>query len=190
MPPFEPKKAFDIEKIKAEIPELPAQKRARYQKMGLNLQDAEILSLDSGLAQYYENVSAKIQPKLAANWIINELKAGGILAISPENMIELLKMIEDNEISGKIAKDILAEMIETGKSPAEIIESKGLKQIGDEAELISIVEKVIAENPQVIDSIKAGKREAIGYLVGQVMKKSGGRANPQITNQILKERIK
>lgn len=187
--PFEPYKMFDMEKLKAEIPELPAAKRVKYQEMGLTLQDAEILSLDSALASYYENVAASVSPKIAANWILNELKMDGLLVVAPEKLIELLKLIESEEISGKIAKEVLITMMETGKSATSIIEEKGLKQIGSEEELGQIVEQVIAENTGVVDSIKAGKTSAIGFLVGQVMAKTKGQANPGVVNKIMNEKL-
>jgi aspartyl-tRNA(Asn)/glutamyl-tRNA(Gln) amidotransferase subunit B len=189
LPPFTPTRDFDLEKIKSVIPELPAEKRIKYQENGLTKADAEILSLDSDLSTYYENVAQNVNPKLAANWIINELKMDGILVIAPERLTELLKMLDSQEISGKIAKDVLVEMIETGKSAPEIINEKGLKQIGDEGELAQIVEKVIAQNPKVVENIKAGKTEAAGFLVGLVMKETKGQANPQIVDKLIKERL-
>jgi len=190
LPPFEVKEVFDFSVLKDELPELPSQKRKRYvDSLGIPLQDAEVLSIDSQMANYFEQVSAKVSVKLAANWVINELKSDGLLAIGPEKMIELLALIEDGTISGKIAKDVLSEMITSGKNAMEIIKEKGLKQMGDESELEKIVEKVIAQNPEVIASIKAGKTEAAGFLVGQVMKETKGQANPQIVNKIINDKI-
>jgi len=190
LPPLEPRKAFDIDKIQAEIPELPAAKRERYQKMGLARQDAEILAIDKTLTEYFEKVAAATEPRLAASWIINELKTDGIMTIVPENMIEFLKLIETNVISGKIGKEVLGIMGATGKTGSVIIEEKGYKQIGGEEELSEIVDKIIADNPSVIASIKVGKTEAIGFLVGQVMKETKGQANPNIVNKLIKERLK
>jgi len=190
LPPFEPKNAFDIEKLKQEIPELPSIKRTKYQNMGLLRQDAEVLSIDRQMAGYFEKVASEITPKLAANWIINELKIDGLLIIAPEKLIELLKMLESGEISGKIAKDVLAEMIETGKTAQEIITEKGLKQIGDESELISIVDNIINKNSEIVASIQAGKTQAISFLIGQVMRETNGRANPALVNKIINERLR
>ncbi len=190
LPPFTLSKVFDIDKIKKEIPELPAQKRQRYQEMGIKISDAEILAVDKEMAEYFEGVAKASNATLAANWIINELKMDGILIVSPENLGELLQLIEKGEISGKIAKDVLSEMIETGKTAPEIIETSGLKQIGDEGEIGKIIDKVIAENPKPVSDIKAGKQEALGFLVGLVMRESKGSANPQLVNRLLKERIK
>lgn len=191
LPPFYPHKAFEIEKLKKEIPELPASKRQRYiGDFNLNIADAEILAVDKNMAQYFESVASKANPKLAANWIINELKMEGILVIKEENLIELLINIENGKISGKIAKDILNEMISSGKSANVIIEEKGIEQIGDENEISKICDEIIVESPQVVEDFKSGKGQALGFLVGQVMKKTGGKANPQIVNKILADKLK
>jgi aspartyl-tRNA(Asn)/glutamyl-tRNA(Gln) amidotransferase subunit B len=189
LPPFNTTKIFNLEEIKTTIPELPAEKVRKYIDMGVNKQDAEILSLDSALCLYYEKVASKVDAKLAANWIINELKLDGLLVINPDKLIELIKMIETQEISGKIGKEVLAEMISSGKSAHDIILEKGFKQIGDETELTSIIENIIANNPQVIASIKAGKKEAVGFLIGQVMHETKGQANPQKVNEIVNKKI-
>lgn len=190
LPPFELHKAFNMDKIKSEIPELPEAKRVKYQKIGLSLQDAEFLSIDQTMAKYFEAVSESVSPKLAANWIINELKLDGLLIIAPEKLIELLKIIEDGTISGKIAKDVLVEMIASGKTSGEIIKEKGLAQIGDETEIAKIVDKIFSENSAVVASIKAGKGQALGFLVGQVMKETRGQANPSIVSRIINEKLK
>ncbi len=190
LPPFEPTKMFDLAKLKAEIPELPAEKRKRYQsEMGLSLQDAEVIAIDQEMANYFEKTAEIVSPKLAANWIINELKIDGLVKIKPEDLAELLKLIDSNEISGKIAKDVLPQMLETGKSATDIIAEKGLKQIGSEEEIAKIVDKIISENSEIVSSIKAGKTSAIGFLVGQVMKETKGQANPAMVNKIINEKI-
>ena len=189
LPPFELAKIFNIDEMKNNLPELPAAKRVRYQEMGLTVQDAEILALDKDMAQYFETVTAQVSPKTAANWILNELKFDGVLIVEPSKMIELLKLIEDKTISGAMAKDVLVEMIQTGKSAAEIIEEKGLKQMGDEGEIGQIVDKIISENLAVVASIKAGKEQAMGFLVGQVMKETRGQANPELVNRLVDGKI-
>jgi len=189
IPPFETK-SFEIEKLKKEIPELPAAKRKRYrQDFNLSSADAAILSLDKQLANYFEKIVKVISPKLAANWVINELKMEGVLVVAPEKMIEMLKMLEEGKISGKIAKEVLAEMIKTGKTAGEIIKDKGFRQMGDEEEIAKIIEQVLAENPKPAEDFKKGKKEALGFLVGKVMAVSRGQANPQLVNQILKEKL-
>jgi aspartyl-tRNA(Asn)/glutamyl-tRNA(Gln) amidotransferase subunit B len=190
LPPFELAKIFDLEKLKNEIPELPAEKRKRYEKgLGVARQDAEFLAIDKDMARYFEQVSQNVSPKLAANWIINELKSDGIPQVLPEKLVELLKMIENGEISGKIAKEVLAEMRVSKKPAGDIISEKGLKQIGGEEEIVKIVDKIISENSAVVSSIKAGKTEAMGFLVGQVMKETKGQANPAIVNKILNQKL-
>ncbi|AKM82013.1 TPA: Asp-tRNA(Asn)/Glu-tRNA(Gln) amidotransferase subunit GatB [Candidatus Berkelbacteria bacterium] len=190
LPPFEVKQAFDFEKIKSKLPELPAQKRHRYvNELGIKLQDAEILAEDKQMAEYFEKVAKNADPKLAANWVINELKLEGILNISPEKLTEMIQMIQDGTISGKIAKEIFPEMLENGRGAQEIVEEKGLKQVGDEDELGKIIDKIILENPKPVADIKAGKDGVRGYLVGLVMQKTKGQANPAIVNQILNERM-
>lgn len=190
IPPFETSQ-FNLEKIKAEMPELPAQKRKRYiDDLDLAAQDATVLTLDKQMAEYFEKVSEKVSPKLAANWIINELKMADTLKISPGNLIELLQLIEEGEISGKIAKSVLVEMIVSDKSANEIIKEKGLGQVSDESEITKIIDEVLKENAKSVEDFKKGKKEALGFLVGQVMKKTQGKANPQIVNKLLNEKIK
>ncbi len=195
IPPFETAE-FNLEKIKTEIPELPDKKRKRYvESFSLSLQDSEVLVLDKHTAEYFEKITEKISPKLAANWIINELKPSPHLTgeggqITPEKMIELLQLLEKGEISGKMAKDILAQMLVSGKNANEIIKEKGLGQVSDEGEILQIIDEVLKENLKSVEDFKKGKKEALGFLVGQVMKKTQGKANPQIVNKLLNERIK
>ena len=190
IPPFEITKMFDLDKIKQQIPELPGAKRNRYvADFALVLQDAEILAYDTHMAYYFEQVVKEVSPKLAASWVINELKSDGLLVITPGKLIQMLKLIEDNTISGKIAKDVLADMISTGKTAPVIIEEKGLKQIGNEAELAVIIDQVLSENTEIVATIKAGKTSAIGFLVGQVMAKTKGQASPGLVNSIINQKF-
>lgn len=191
LPPFSPHKLFNVEQLEKSLPELPAEKRERYiNSMNLPASDATIISIDSSMASYFEKVAEKVNPKLAANWVINELKTDGVLDIAPENLISLIEKIEAGEISGKISKEILSLMKDTGKKPDEIIAEKGFKQIGAEDELGSVIDEVIKENEKSIADYRTGKTEALGFLVGQVMKKTSGQANPQIVNKILIEKLK
>jgi len=182
LPPFE-SIVFDLEKIKSEIPELPAQKRKRYLAMGIKIQDAEILALDIKMANYFAGVAKVVSPKLAANWVINELKMDGILIVSPEDLGQMLQNLERGKITGKMAKEFLAKMI-----AGEKVEFK--EEIISENETARIIDKVIAESPKPVADIRTGKKQALGFLVGQVMKKASGKANPTIVNKILKEKIK
>lgn len=191
IPPFEINKLFEIEKLKKEMPELPTQKRQRYiNSMKLPLQDAALLSIDKEMAEYFERVAEVVNPKLAANWVINELKTDGVLVIKAEDLADLLVRLEKGEISGNISKEILSLMRDTGKKPGELIQEKGFKQIGEEEGLSGIIDTVISENAKSVTDYRAGKNEALGYLVGQVMKKTRGQANPQIVNKILIEKLK
>ena len=190
IPPFETSK-FDLKKIKSEIPELPPAKRQRYMRdFGLSLPDAAILSSEAAMAAYFEKIAGSVNGKLAANWTINELKMEGLLVVKPEYMIELLKKIANSEISNNIAKEVLAKMITSGESPEIIISKKGIKQITSAEELTKIIDTVLTENEKTISDYRNGKMEAFGFLVGQVMRKTQGQANPELVNQILKERIK
>jgi len=190
LPSYRPHRAFNIARLQKELPELPALKRSKYIEMGLPIQDAAIISIDNEMAAYFEKVTEKISPRLAANWIINELKSEGILDIAPENLISLLDKIGKGEISGKIAKEIFAEMISSGKKPDEIIAEKGIKQIGAKDELTNIIDEVIKENEKTVADYQQGKKEALGFLVGKVMQKTSGQANPQVANKILIEKLK
>lgn len=189
--PFKVNKLFDINKLNVELPELPAAKRTRYvNEWKIKAQDAQILAEDQQMADYFEKVAQNIQPQLAANWVINELKMDGLLIISPENLIQLLEYLTGNVISNVLAKAILKEMIESGKTAAEIIKTKNITPIGDEKEIDDIIDKIIFENPKIIADIKTGKVQAKGVLVGLAMKESRGRANPQVVNKLINERLK
>jgi len=187
-----------IEKIKNTLPELPDEKVQRYiNQLGLPEYDAEVLSSDKDLALYFENV-IKIfpsNPKAVSNWILNELlgklnEKGLDITQSPvkeKDIAEILELIQNGTISGKIAKDIFNEMFETGKSPKQIVEEKGLKQISDEGEIRKIIEEVLSKYPVEVEKYKNGNEKLFGFFVGQVMKETKGKANPAIVNKILKD---
>lgn len=189
LPPFVISQAFNIDELKNELPELPAAKRKKYQEMGLRLEDAEILTVDSQMAQYFQSVASQVNPVLASNWVINELKYDGLMTIKPDDLAQMLQLLEKGEISGKIAKDVLSEMIKSGQTASEIVAEKGFKQVDNEDELGQIIDKIISDNPKPVQDLKAGKAEAMGFLVGQVMKQTKGQANPSMVNKILKEKI-
>ena len=187
-----------IEKIKQTLPELPDQKKHRFMKdYGLSLYDASVLISDRERADYYEAAAKGQDSKLAANWVINELlgvlnKNGKALAESPikaQDIGGLVALISNNTISGKIAKDVFAEMFATGKAPAAIVEEKGLKQVTDTGAIEKIVDEVLAENPDNVAAYKGGKDKLFGFFVGQVMKKSQGKANPDAVNELLKKKL-
>ncbi|MCF6097117.1 Asp-tRNA(Asn)/Glu-tRNA(Gln) amidotransferase subunit GatB [Thermovorax subterraneus] len=186
-----------VEKLKSELPELPDVRKKRYmEEYGLPAYDAEVITASKALANFFEEcVSQYHDPKTVSNWVMSEML--GILnetgrevdeiPFKPEQLVKMLKMIDNGTISGKIAKEVFREMFDTGRDPEVIVKEKGLIQISDEAELEKIARKVIEENPKSVEDYKKGKEKALGFLVGQIMKETRGKANPQLVNKILKE---
>jgi len=186
-----------VEAIRATMPELPAQLRQRFaEEFGLSAYDADVLSQTRDLANYFEVLVANhpSDPKRCANWMANELLgrlkekgvAIGASPITPAALGGLLDRIADNTISGKIAKDVLDAMVESGDSADAIIEAKGLKQVSDSGAIDSIINDIIAANPDQVTAYRGGKDRLFGFFVGQVMKFSRGKANPAMVNQRLK----
>lgn len=192
-----PEGLIDMEK-KA-LPELPQARKARFIKTyGLPEYDADVLTQDKELADFYEDCTKYYdKPKVISNWMMTDVlgylnaKATQLKAIklTSQNLAGLLKEIDSGKISGKMAKDILIEMLEAGKDARKIIEEKGLVQISDEVQLERFAEEVIAENKKTVEDYLKGKENAIMFLVGQVMKKTKGRANPAVINEILKRKL-
>ena len=187
-----------IDGIRADLPELPDQKRARFMTdYGLPPYDARILTDELARADYFEIVAKGRDAKIAANWVITELlgllnKQGKGIEDSPVSAAALgglIDLILNNTISGKIAKDVFVDMLETGKSAAEIVESKGLRQVTDTSAIEKFVNDAIAANPSVVADYKSGNDRVFGFLVGQVMKLSGGKANPGLANDLLKKKL-
>jgi aspartyl-tRNA(Asn)/glutamyl-tRNA(Gln) amidotransferase subunit B len=187
-----------LERIKAALPELPDEKKARYEKQyGLSPYDASVLVADREIAAYYEQVAAKADPKLSANWLSGELFARlnkmerSIVnsPVSADALAELVSLIADDTISGKIAKDVLDMMCESGKSAAQIVEEQGLKQVTDTGAIEKVIDEVLAANPDKLAEYRSGKDKLFGFFVGQVMKLSGGKANPQAVNDLLKAKL-
>ena len=187
-----------IEDIKKDIPELPDEKKKRFiEKFKLSPYEATILVSDIETSKYFEDVSIKSDIKLATNWITGELFA--LLndknieitesPISSENLAKLINLIKDGTISGKIAKTVFEIMADGNKDPEKIVEEKGLKQQSDPKELEKIIDKVILDNPKNVGAYKSGKDKLFGFFVGQVMKQSNGKANPQLVNEILKKKL-
>ena len=187
-----------IENLKKEIPELPDQKKKRFiEKFKLTTYEANILVSDIETSRYFEEVIKNSDVKLSVNWITGELFA--LLneknleisqsPISAKNLSKLINLIKDGTISGKIAKTIFELMIETDKNPLKIIEEKSLKQQSDPKELEKIIAKVISDNADKVKEYKSGKDKLFGFFVGQVMKASEGKANPQLVNDILKKKL-
>ena len=188
-----------IEKIRKEIPELPDQKKSRFiEKFNLSSYEANILVSDLETSKYFEVVIKNSDVKLAANWITGELFA--LLneknleitesPISAKNLSKLINLIKDGTISGKIAKTVFEIMSDGDKDPNNVVKDKDLKQQSDPKELEKLIEKVINENQDKVKEYKSGKEKLFGFFVGQAMKVSGGKANPQLVNEILKKRLK
>src|SRR2546423_2099065 len=189
-----------IERVRASLPEVPDARRRRFAE-GYNLSYADAVQLTSNraLADYYEEAArAANNPRAAANWIrselLRELETAGVTAdkcpIPPEELGALVRLIDEEKISGKQGKDVLVEMFASGKTAAAIIEERGLVQVSDTGEIDAIIEQVIAANAQQLAQYRAGKESLFGFFVGQVMKASKGKANPKIVNERLKEKLR
>ena len=189
-----------IEDIRASLPELPDAKKKRFiEELGLSVYDAATLCGEKERADFFETVLGKKKrnAKLAANWVLTELlgalnKREKDLSDSPvsaEQLGGLIDLIEDNTISGRIAKDVFAEMLESGKDAATIVDEKGLKQVTDTGAIEKLVDDVLAANPDKVAEYKAGKDKLFGFFVGQVLKNSGGKANPGIVNDLVKAKL-
>lgn len=188
-----------VEEIRANLPELPdARKQRLMNNHGLSEYDASIITSSKAVADYFDqSVQNKGDAKVVANWLMGEvskhLNSEGITIldcpVSPKQLTELLALIEKGTISNKIAKTVFEEMWTSRKDAEVIVKEKGLVQISDSSEIVAIVEGVIAANPQSVADYKAGKDKAIGFLVGQIMKQTKGRANPDMVNTLLRERL-
>ena len=194
--PLEIEQAW-IDEIKASLPELPDQKRARFEsEYGISHYDAGVLIADADKAAYFETVAKGRDAKLAANWVTQELfgylnKEGlelGDSPVSAEALGGLIALISDETISGKIAKDVFARMIAGEGEAAAIVEKHGLKQVTDTGAIEKVVDEIIAANPEQVEKVKE-KPQTLGWFVGQVMKASGGKANPKAVNDILKAKL-
>lgn len=189
-----------IEDIRKTLPELPDERRERYiANFGLSSTDAQYMTNDKDTSDYFEKVvAAGADPKASVNWIMGEfasqLSNTGIeiakAPVTPENLAKLLALIAKGTISGKIAKKVFAEMWKDGADPEEIVKAQGLVQISDTGALKELVVKVIANNPKAVEDFKAGKKKAVGALVGQIMKETKGKANPKVINELLNDEIK
>lgn len=189
----------DIEEFKRNLPELPAARRERFVRdYQITEYDAQVLTQEKPCAEYFEAAASKSKaPKLVANWIVGELmrelsESGHSFAdcpLPPENLAAMVDLIQDGTINGKIGKTVFAEMFSTGKKPADIIREKGLVQVSDEGAVLKFVEDVIAGNPAQVQQYHEGRKNVLQYLVGQVMKASRGKANPQTVQKLLAEKL-
>lgn len=189
-----------IEEVKASMPELPQYRRQRYvQEYGLPEYDAMVLTLSKEMSDFFEATIANGAPaKLASNWLMGEVSAYlnsermELLEtkLTPENLSDMILLIEDGTISSKIAKKVFKELIENGGQAKEVVEAKGLVQLSDPAQLLPIINEILEQNAQSIEDFKNGKDRAVGFLVGQIMKTTKGKANPGVVNQLLMEELK
>ncbi len=188
-----------VEGIRASLPELPDAKQARFlSKYGLSVDDASQLTEEKAVAEWFEEVVRQGgRPKAAANWMMGELmrylneenKAIGECLIQPKQVAEMLKLMDNGTISGKIAKTVFEEMYRTGKDAPAIVKEKGLVQITDESAIEQAVDDIIAKSPKEVERYKAGEEKLLGFFVGQVMKATRGKANPQILNELVKKKL-
>ena len=184
-----------IEELKKGIKELPADKIARYVKeYGLKTEDAETIIASPGISEFFEEaVKLCNKPKEVAKWLVGDITAYlnankieiGNSKLEIGNLVEMLELIDKGTISGKIAKDVIVRMLETGKPAGELVKESGATQISNEDEIVKIIQEVIKNNEKSVTDYKSGKKNAIGFLVGQVMKASKGRANPGLVNKLL-----
>ena len=188
-----------IENIKKNLPELPDQKKERFIKdYSLNAYEANVLVSEKEISDYFEEVIKNSDIKLAKNWIMGDLFASlndknisiSESPVTAKKMSQLIDSISSGIISGRTAKEVFEVMKETGEEPNKIIESRGLQQKSDPKELEAIIEKILTENKDKVDQYKSGKDKLFGFFVGQVMKVSGGKANPQLVNEIIKKKLK
>ena len=187
-----------IDAIRAELPELPDAKRARFeQEFGLSAYDADLLTREKALALYFEKAVVGSHPKTVANWVLGELyrlmKAQELgiesVKIAPEHLGQLSALVSDGTLSSTLAKEVFAEMFATGSAPAEIVAAKGLAQISDASQLQSIIGQVIRDNPKGVADYLAGKETVIKFLVGQAMRATHGKANPQLVGDLMKQAL-
>ena len=189
----------EIEEFKKNLPELPSARRERFvTEYQLTAYDAQVLTQEKACADYFEAAASKSKaPKLVANWItgelLRELAESGLeikdCPLKAEYLCDMVNLIQDGTINGKIGKTVFAEMYKSGKTPQDIIREKGLVQVSDEGAIVKFVEEVIANNPAQVQQYKDGRTNVLQYLVGQVMKASRGKANPQAVQKILAEKL-
>jgi aspartyl-tRNA(Asn)/glutamyl-tRNA(Gln) amidotransferase subunit B len=188
-----------IDDIKKKLPELPDQKKDRFIKeYALTPYESNVLVSEKEISEYYEEVAKSSEKKLAATWIMGDLfallnnKNLSILKspVSAKNLAKLINSIKSGEISGRIAKEVFEHMANSGDDPKKIIESKGLKQQSDPKKLEKIIKEILEKNLNNVEKYKSGKEKLFGFFVGEVMKASKGKANPQLVNKILKNLLK
>ena len=188
-----------VDRVRTDLPELPDAKRRRYaEAFALPEHEARLLTATRPTAEFFEETVRRFnQPKIVANWLVGDVaaylnEAGQEIdqaKITPASLAEMLGLLDKGTLSGRLAKEVLPEMLKTGRTAGEIVRERGLVQISDESALAEMVDAVIAEHPGPVGDVKAGKDRAVAFLVGQVMKRSRGRANPELVNRLLRERL-
>ena len=188
-----------IDDARSLVPELPDARFNRYiSNLNLSEYDAKQLIANKKVADYYEKVLVNFnEPKIAANWMLGDVfsylnknnKTIDNLVLSPENLAKLLSLLKDGKISSKQGKDLFAIILETNENPEELAKAKGMVQESDEGLIMDYINEVLTDNPQAVQTYKSGRTNILGFLVGQVMKKSKGKANPAITSKLLIEEI-
>jgi aspartyl-tRNA(Asn)/glutamyl-tRNA(Gln) amidotransferase subunit B len=188
-----------VDRVRRTMPELPEARRRRFvREYGIPEYDAGVLTQSAALADYFESVAAASgAPKAASNWIMGELlrtiKERGVsvadVPLAAAALAGLIKLVEGGTISSSVGKDVFAKMYASGRSADEIVAADGLAQIGDEAALATIIRDVVGKNAEAVAQYRAGKAQTFGFLVGQVMKASGGKANPKLANQLLRKEL-
>jgi aspartyl-tRNA(Asn)/glutamyl-tRNA(Gln) amidotransferase subunit B len=188
-----------IARVRAEVPELREQRRRRFvEEVGLSEYDAEVLTGDKALADFFQScLRLGLEAKAAANWLTGEflrlLRERELTIaqsrLTPRHLGQLLKLIEQGRVSASAGKQIFQQMFDAGEEAEAVVAALGLAQVSDEAELARVCDQVLAEHKDAVASYRKGKSQSLGFLVGQVMRKSGGRANPQLVNRLLKERL-
>jgi len=186
-----------LDRLRADLPELPDAKKSRFiADLGLSAEDAQVLVAERATAEYFEKVAQGRDAKAAANWVMGDLfgalnrKGLGIEAspVMPDRLGALIDLIADGTISGRIAKDVFAEMVETGAAPDAIVEAKGLRQLSDEGAIAAAVDAALAAHPAQVAQY-ATNPKVLGFFVGQVMKATAGKANPGVVNELLRKKL-
>ncbi len=188
-----------IEKIRKDIPALPAERKERYMtELGLSEYDASLMITDVAISNFFENALSQLNnPKLISNWIMTDVmrklkddeNQNVNILISNENFVELLKLVDSNEISVTAARTVFEELWGGSESAGDVVDRLGLRQVSSEDEILKVVLQVLENNPKSVEDYNSGNKRAIGFLVGQVMKESGGKFNPQIVNKILQQEL-
>jgi aspartyl-tRNA(Asn)/glutamyl-tRNA(Gln) amidotransferase subunit B len=189
-----------VGEIRKSLPELPSEKRERFiREYQIPEYDAEILTSTKAMANYYEECIRLLpEPKTVSNWMMGELlrelkrdeREIDQCPVTPQHLAEMLKMMKEGTISGKIAKDVFEEMYRTGDQPAKIVKEKGWIQILDGGEIERAIQRVIEANPKLVEDYQKGKEKLFGFFVGEVMKETKGKANPKLVNELLRKKLK